>query len=128
MLSLKSNVRIRSGEELTMLPKGMDLDYVLEYYDNVGTKFHAAELDFKTLASRTDLVAFTQNIKNTVNTKFLENGELIVKIFSEKYPNGIFDYVHMMIGDVLFPTKVRILVLNITLMKLNNLRKYIKND
>lgn len=89
-----------------MLPKGMDLNYVLEYYDSVGSKFHAAEADFKTLSSRTDLVTFTQNDKNTVNAKFLENGELIVKVYNEKYPNGIFDYVHMSIGDVLFPTKV----------------------
>lgn len=106
MLSLKSNVRIRSGEELTMLPKGMDLNYILEYYDNVGSKFHAAEVDFKTLSSRTDLVTFTANGKNTVNAKFLENGELIVKVYNEKYPNGMFDFVHMSIADVLFPTKV----------------------
>ena len=108
MLSLKSNVRIRTGEELTMLPKGMDLDYVLEYYDNVGAKFHAAEIDFKTLSSRTDLITFTQSDANTVNAKFLENGELIVKVYNEKYPNLMFDYVHMAIGDVLFPTKVRL--------------------
>lgn len=107
MLSLKSNVRIRTGEELTMLPKGMDLNYVLEYYDNVGSKFHAAEVDFKTLSSRTDLVTFKPNGANTVNAKFLENGELIVKIYNEKYPNGMFDFVHMSISDVLFPTKVK---------------------
>lgn len=106
MLSLKSNVRIRAGEELTMLPKGMDLNYVLEYYDNIGSKFNAAEVDFKTLSSRTDLVTFTPSGQNTVNAKFLENGELIVKVYSEKYPNGMFDFVHMSISDVLFPTKV----------------------
>jgi hypothetical protein len=106
MLSLKSNVRIRSDEELNMLPKSMDLNYVLEYFDSVGSKFHAAEVDFKTLSSRTDLVTFTQNEKNVINAKFMENGELIVKIYNEKYPNGMFDYVHMLIGDVLFPTKV----------------------
>ncbi|XP_001601346.4 nuclear pore membrane glycoprotein 210 [Nasonia vitripennis] len=105
MLSLKSDIRIRNGEELTMLPKGMDLNYALECYDSVGSKFHAAEVDFKTLSSRTDLVIFTPNDKNTVNAKFLENGELIVKVYNEKYPNGMFDFVHMAIGDVLFPTK-----------------------
>lgn len=106
MLSLKSNVRIRTGEELTMLPKGMNLDYVLEYYDTVGAKFHAAQIDFKTLSSRTDLVTFTPSEENTVNAKFIENGELIVKVYNEKYPNVMFDYVHMSIGDILFPTKV----------------------
>lgn len=107
MLSLKSSIRIRSGEELTMLPKSMDLNYVLEYYDSVGDKFHAANVDFKTLSSRTDLVIFTkQSEKNVVNAKFVDNGELIVKVYNEKYPNGMFDYVHMIIGDVLFPTKV----------------------
>ncbi|XP_014209952.1 nuclear pore membrane glycoprotein 210 [Copidosoma floridanum] len=106
MLSLKSNIRIRNGEELTMLPKSMDLDYVLEYYDSAGSKFNAAEVDFKTLSSRTDLVTFTKQIdKNVLNAKFVENGELIVKVFNEKYPNGMFDYVHMIIGEVLFPTK-----------------------
>ncbi|XP_058809329.1 nuclear pore membrane glycoprotein 210 isoform X2 [Phymastichus coffea] len=105
MLSLKSNVRIRTGEELTMLPKGMSLDYVLECYDSVGSKFHAADINFKTLSSRTDLVTFTLNEENTFNAKFIENGELIAKIYSEKYPNMMFDYVHMSIGDVLFPTK-----------------------
>ncbi|XP_011500196.1 PREDICTED: nuclear pore membrane glycoprotein 210 [Ceratosolen solmsi marchali] len=110
MLSLKSNVRIRNDEELTMLPKGMDLNYVLEYFDSIGSKFHAADVDFRTLSSRTDLVTFTENEKNILNAKFLENGELVVKIYNEKYPNGMFDYVHMLIGDVLFPTKTHITV------------------
>ncbi|KAG7201135.1 hypothetical protein KM043_003926 [Ampulex compressa] len=110
MLSLKSNLRIRNGEELNMLPKGMKLDYALEFYDNVGTKFNAAELNTKTMLNRADLAAFTKNSDNTITARFMENGELIVKVFNEKYPNGMFDYVHMMIGDIVFPTKTTLTV------------------
>lgn len=106
MLSLKSILRIRNGEELNMLPKGMELDYVLEYYDNIGTKFHAIEVDAKTILNRVDLVSFTRNSENIVTAKFIENGDLVVKAYNEKYPNAMFDYVHMMIGDIVFPTKV----------------------
>lgn len=106
MLSLKSILRIRNGEELNMLPKGMELDYVLEYYDNVGTKFHAAEVNAETILNRADLASFIKNSENVVTVKFIENGDFIVKTYNEKYPNAMFDYVHMMIGDIVFPTKV----------------------
>ncbi|CAK9831046.1 Nuclear pore membrane glycoprotein 210 [Anthophora retusa] len=110
MLSLKSILRIRNGEELNMLPKGMELDYVLEYYDNVGTKFHAAEIDAKTISNRADLASFVKNSENVVTAKFIENGDLVVKAYNEKYPNAMFDYVHMMIGDIVFPTKTTLTV------------------
>ncbi|KOX79473.1 hypothetical protein WN51_02738 [Melipona quadrifasciata] len=110
MLSLKSILRIRNGEELNMLPKGMELDYVLEYYDNIGTKFHAVEVDAKTILNRVDLVSFTRNSENIVTAKFIENGDLVVKAYNEKYPNAMFDYVHMMIGDIVFPTKTTLTV------------------
>ncbi|XP_003400496.3 nuclear pore membrane glycoprotein 210 [Bombus terrestris] len=110
MLSLKSILRIRSGEELNMLPKGMELDYILEYYDNIGTKFHAAEVDAKTILNRVDLASFTKGSENVVTAKFIENGDLVVKAYNERYPNAMFDYVHMMIGDIVFPTKTTLTV------------------
>lgn len=106
MLSLKSILRIRNGEELNMLPKGMELDYALEYYDNVGTKFHAADVNAKIMLNRADLASFIISAENAVTVKFIENGDLVVKAYNERYPNGMFDYVHMMIGDIVFPTKV----------------------
>lgn len=93
-----------------MLPKGMELDYIVEYYDNVGNKFHAAETSIKTMMNRADLASFTIGPNNVITAKFLENGELIMKIFNEKYPTGMFDYVHMMIGDIMFPTKVLLFI------------------
>ncbi|KAL2717574.1 nuclear pore membrane glycoprotein 210 [Vespula squamosa] len=110
MLSLHSKLRIRSGEELNMLPKGMELDYIVEYYDNVGMKFHAAETNIKTTLSRVDLATFTTNPGNLITTKFIENGELVGKIFSDKYSQGMFDYVHMRLGDIVFPTKTTLTV------------------
>ncbi|XP_078048616.1 nucleoporin 210 isoform X1 [Augochlora pura] len=110
MLSLKTILRIRNGEELNMLPKGMALDYALEYYDNVGTKFHAAAVNAKTMLNRADLTSLTINTRDVVSAKFIENGDLVVKMFNEKYPNGMFDYVHMMIGDIVFPTKTTLTV------------------
>ncbi|XP_011343708.2 nuclear pore membrane glycoprotein 210 isoform X2 [Ooceraea biroi] len=110
MLSLKSKLRIRNSEELNMLPKGMELDYIVEYYDNVGNKFHAAETNIKTMMNRADLASFTIGSSNVITAKFLENGELIMKIFNEKYPTAMFDYVHMMIGDIVFPTKTTLTV------------------
>ncbi|XP_014480293.1 PREDICTED: nuclear pore membrane glycoprotein 210 isoform X2 [Dinoponera quadriceps] len=105
MLSLKSNLRIRNGEELNMLPKGMELDYVVEYYDNVGNKFDAAQASVKAMLNRVDLASFATAPDNVITAKFLENGELVMKAFNERNPNGMFDYVHMMIGDIVFPTK-----------------------
>ncbi|XP_072752648.1 nuclear pore membrane glycoprotein 210 [Anoplolepis gracilipes] len=112
MLSLKSKLRIRNGEELNMLPKGMKLEYIVEYYDNVGNKFHAANANVKATLNRADLASFVTSDANdnVVTAKFLENGELVVKVFNEKYPNGMFDYVHMMIGDVVFPTRTTLTV------------------
>lgn len=89
-----------------MLPKGMELDYVVEYYDNVGNKFDAAETNIKAMLNRVDLASFAIGTDNVITAKFLENGELVMKAFNEKNPNGMFDYVHMMIGDIVFPTKV----------------------
>lgn len=110
MLSLKSKLRIRNGEELNMLPKGMELDYVVEYYDNVGNRFHAAETNVKAMLNRADLASFTAGTDNVIAARFLENGELVLKTFNEKHPNGMFDYVHMMIGDIIFPTKTTLTV------------------
>ncbi|XP_011876898.1 PREDICTED: nuclear pore membrane glycoprotein 210 [Vollenhovia emeryi] len=110
MLSLKSKLRIRNGEELNMLPKGMELDYVVEYYDNVGNKFHAAETTVKAMLNRADLASFATGAGNVITAKFLENGELVMKTLNEKHPNGMFDYVHMMIGDIIFPTKTTLTV------------------
>lgn len=110
MLSLKSILRIRNGEELNMLPKGMELDYALEYYDNVGTKFHAAEVNAKTMLNRADLASLTLSAENVVTAKYIENGDLVVKVYNQRYPNGMFDYVHMMIGDIVFPTKTTLTV------------------
>ncbi|EFN86735.1 Nuclear pore membrane glycoprotein 210 [Harpegnathos saltator] len=110
MLSLKSNLRIRNDEELNMLPKGMELDYVVEYYDNVGNKFDAAETSIKAMLNRVDLALFVTGPDNVITAKFLENGELVMKAYNEKNPNGMFDYVHMMIGDIVFPTKTTLTV------------------
>ncbi|TGZ53948.1 nuclear pore membrane glycoprotein 210 [Temnothorax longispinosus] len=110
MLSLKSKLRIRNGEELNMLPKGMELDYIVEYYDNVGNKFHAAETNVKAMLNRADLASFTAGAGNVITARFLENGELVIKTFNEKHPNGMFDYVHMMIGDIIFPTKTTLTI------------------
>lgn len=117
MLSLRSKLRIRNGEELNMLPKGMELNYVVEYYDNVGNKFHAAQTSVKAMQNRADLTSFTTGADNVITAKFLENGELVVKVFNEKNPNGMFDYVHMMIGDIVFPTKVFFIYLFCVLAK-----------
>ena len=89
-----------------MLPKGMELNYVVDYFDNVGNKFYAAEVGFKTLVNRGDLVSLTCGSDNLISAKFIDNGKSIVKIYNEKYQNGIFDYVHVVIGDIHFPTKV----------------------
>ncbi|XP_057323186.1 nuclear pore membrane glycoprotein 210 [Microplitis mediator] len=106
MLSLSSNVRIRDGEELNILPKGMELTYIVEYFDNIGNKFHAAELKFDTISNRGDLVTFTsRQSSDQINVKFHNNGELVAKVYSDKYTTGLFDYVHMMIGDIIFPSK-----------------------
>ncbi|XP_011169055.1 nuclear pore membrane glycoprotein 210 [Solenopsis invicta] len=110
MLSLKSKLRIRNGEELNMLPKGMELNYDIEYYDNVGNRFHAAETNVKAMLNRADLASFAAGAGNIITAKFLENGELVVKIYNEKHPHGMFDYVHMMIGDIIFPTKTTLTV------------------
>ncbi|KAK2582107.1 hypothetical protein KPH14_004479 [Odynerus spinipes] len=110
MLSLHSKLRIRSGEELNMLPKGMELDYIVEYYDNVGMKFHAAETNIKTTLNRVDLATFTTNPGNLLTTKFIENGELVAKVYSDKHPHGMFDYVHMRLGDIVFPTKTTLTI------------------
>jgi len=110
MLSLKSKLRIRNGEELNMLPKGMKLEYIVEYYDNVGNRFHAAEVIVKATLNRADLASFFASSDSIVTANFLENGELIVKVFNEKYPNGMFDYVHMMIGDIVFPTRTTLTI------------------
>jgi len=99
-----------------MLPKGMELDYIVEYYDNVGNKFHAAETNIKTMMNRVDLASFTIGPNNVITGKFLENGELIMKIFNEKSPTGMFDYVHMMIGDIVFPTKVSTFIYTIKIL------------
>ncbi|XP_015122666.1 nuclear pore membrane glycoprotein 210 [Diachasma alloeum] len=105
MFSLSSKVQIRSGEELNILPKGMELNYVVEYFDAIGNKFHAAETRLRTMSNRGDLLSFTPTGKNEVSVKFHETGELVAKIYNEKYPNAMFDYVHMMIGDIIFPSK-----------------------
>ncbi|KAI4492422.1 hypothetical protein M0804_002213 [Polistes exclamans] len=110
MLSLHSKLRIRSGEELNMLPKGMELDYIVEYYDNVGIKFHAAETNIKTTLNRVDLATFIINPGNLITTKFIENGELVVKVFNDKYHQGMFDYVYMRLGDIVFPTKATLTI------------------
>lgn len=110
MLSLKSNIRTRLGEELNMLPKGMELDYIVEFFDNVGSKFHAADTSFKTFVNRGDLVTFLPESNNLLLGKFLENGKSIIKIYNEKYPNGMFDYVSVIIGDIHFPTKATVSV------------------
>ncbi|XP_066600784.1 nuclear pore membrane glycoprotein 210 [Prorops nasuta] len=105
MLYLKSNIRLRLGEELNMLPNGMELDYGIDYYDNIGRKFDASKYHLKATCNRADLASFNVNTDNLINVKFVENGEIVVKVSTEKSLIGMFDYTHMMIGDVLFPTK-----------------------
>uniref|UniRef100_A0A0C9RIR8 Pom210 protein n=1 Tax=Fopius arisanus TaxID=64838 RepID=A0A0C9RIR8_9HYME len=105
MFSLSSKVQIRSGEELNILPKGMELNYIVEYFDSIGNKFHAAETSLNTITNRGDLLSFTPIRKNEISVRFHETGELVAKIFNEKYPNAMFDYAHMMIGDIIFPSK-----------------------
>ncbi|XP_043283019.1 nuclear pore membrane glycoprotein 210 [Venturia canescens] len=110
MLSLNSNIRIRSGEELNMLPKGMELSYVVEYFDSVGNKFAATNTEFVAAMSRSDLMSFAKGPDNILIAKFHKDGELVAKIHSDKYPNGMFDYVHMTIGDIIFPTKTSLTI------------------
>lgn len=106
MLTLKSNVRLRPGEELNKLPKGMEFKYAVEYFDNFGSKFDAANVTIKTTFNRADSIALSPVEDNSFSVKFLHDGDLILKVFNEKYPNGMADFAHMMIGDILFPTKV----------------------
>lgn len=106
MLSLDPNIKIRSGEELNVLPKGMELNYIIEYFDNYGNKFHANDKKINTIANRNDLMKFLNshdddNNNNKLTILFIDNGEVIVKLYNDK----IFDYGHMIIGDILFPSK-----------------------
>lgn len=113
MLELSSEVRVKPGEELDALPRGMALDYVVGYYDNVGTKFNAGQRNIAVSTNRADLAAFGTTTENVINVKFTRNGHMVAKIYDEKHPNGMFDYVNMIIGDILFPPKVRSAVYNI---------------
>lgn len=109
MLSLDPNIKIRADEELNVLPKGMKLNYIIEYFDNLGNKFHAADTKINTISNRADLLTFYYSKLSPDNNKlsvmFHDNGEIIAKIYNEKIPSGIFDYAHMIIGDILFPSK-----------------------
>ncbi|KMQ97059.1 putative nuclear pore membrane glycoprotein 210 [Lasius niger] len=81
-------------QSLTVLVEGMKLEYIVEYYDNVGNRFHAAEASVKATLNRADLASFvTSSSDNIITAKFLENGELVVKVFNEKTTLTIGDVI-----------------------------------
>lgn len=108
MLSFDSNVKIRIGEELHMLPRGLELSYTVDYYDDVGSKFNAVDSKSKIFGTRADLATFKVGHDNAISAFFHQNGMLVAKVFNEKQPNALFDYAHMPIGNILFPSSVSI--------------------
>ncbi|XP_012259706.2 nuclear pore membrane glycoprotein 210 [Athalia rosae] len=110
MLELKSEIKVKAGEELSALPRGMELDYVVGYYDNVGLKFNAAQTKISVSSNRADLASFSTDSENVITAKFLRDGNMVIKIYDNKYPNGMFDYVNMVIGEILYPEKTSLTV------------------
>ncbi|XP_046623224.1 nuclear pore membrane glycoprotein 210 [Neodiprion virginianus] len=110
MLELKSIMRVRSGEELYSLPRGMTLDYTVGYYDNVGSKFNAGQTKLSIWTNRANLASFSMGSENTVSVQFTRSGHMVTKVYNEKQPTGMFDYVNMVIGDIVFPSKMTLTV------------------
>nr|XP_042699089.1 nuclear pore membrane glycoprotein 210-like [Chrysemys picta bellii] len=92
-----------SGTSLMAFPLGMALTLTVQFYDNIGEKFHAQNTQLYLALNRDDLLLIRPGNKNyTYIAQAVNRGVTLLGIWDEKHP-GMADYIHMPVEHVIEP-------------------------
>uniref|UniRef100_A0A674JJU1 BIG2 domain-containing protein n=1 Tax=Terrapene triunguis TaxID=2587831 RepID=A0A674JJU1_9SAUR len=92
-----------SSTSLMAFPLGMALTLTVQFYDNIGEKFHAQNTQLYLALNRDDLLLIRPGNKNyTYIAQAVNRGVTLLGIWDEKHP-GMADYIHMPVEHVIEP-------------------------
>uniref|UniRef100_A0A452HH77 BIG2 domain-containing protein n=1 Tax=Gopherus agassizii TaxID=38772 RepID=A0A452HH77_9SAUR len=92
-----------SGTSLMAFPLGMALTLTVQFYDNIGEKFHAQNTQLYLALNRDDLLLIRPGSKNyTYIAQAVNRGVTLLGIWDEKHP-GMADYIQVPVEHVIEP-------------------------
>ncbi|EMP28214.1 hypothetical protein UY3_14690 [Chelonia mydas] len=92
-----------SSTSLMAFPLGMALTLTVQFYDNIGEKFHAQNTQLYLALNRDDLLLIRPGNKNyTYVAQAVNRGVTLLGIWDEKHP-GMADYIHVPVEHVIEP-------------------------
>uniref|UniRef100_A0A8C5EXR3 Nucleoporin 210 like n=1 Tax=Gopherus evgoodei TaxID=1825980 RepID=A0A8C5EXR3_9SAUR len=91
------------GTSLMAFPLGMALTLTVQFYDNIGEKFHAQNTQLYLALNRDDLLLIRPGSKNyTYIAQAVNRGVTLLGIWDEKHP-GMADYIQVPVEHVIEP-------------------------
>nr|CAD7195813.1 unnamed protein product [Timema douglasi] len=111
MINVRAKVRISDNEDVTKLPKGLQLELYVTYHDNTGIPFTATTSELKIRTNRFDLSHVRRGADNTtVLVDLLHRGTTLLKLWDEMTPHHTGDYMKLPVGEVIFPVQDHLVV------------------
>nr|CAD7454783.1 unnamed protein product [Timema tahoe] len=111
MINVRAKVRISDNEDITKLPKGLQLELYVTYHDNTGIPFTATTSELKIRTNRFDLSHVRRGADNTtVLVDLLHRGTTLLKLWDEMTPHHTGDYMKLPVGEVIFPVQDHLVV------------------
>nr|CAD7395195.1 unnamed protein product [Timema cristinae] len=111
MINVRTKVRISDNEDVTKLPKGLQLELYVTYHDNTGIPFTATTSELKIRTNRFDLSHVRRGADNTtVLVDLLHRGTTLLKLWDEMTPHHTGDYMKLPVGEVIFPVQDHLVV------------------
>ncbi|XP_075763430.1 nuclear pore membrane glycoprotein 210-like isoform X2 [Pelodiscus sinensis] len=102
-ISTSPQLYTTSSTSLMAFPLGMALTLTVQFYDNIGEKFHAQNTQLYLALNRDDLLLIRPGTRNyTYVAQAVNRGVTVLGIWDEKHP-GMADYVHVSVEHAIQP-------------------------
>ncbi|CAD5118881.1 DgyrCDS7557 [Dimorphilus gyrociliatus] len=108
MLSNKNQMATK--RPISVVPKGVNLNFTITVHDNNGDIFTFADMIVKTRTSRPDVGRVSKDDSLAIDFRALNTGHTLSEIWFESNKERISDYVSLNVGDVLIPSNAKIMI------------------
>lgn len=106
MLTAVPLLDLMPGAQLSVIPRGFELELQLTYRDTLGRAFHGVRNQLTFRPSRFDLTRLSFDPENsTLHVLADKTGQTVLHVWDELNP-GLKDYLRFDVADVIYPQKV----------------------
>ncbi|XP_039276668.1 nuclear pore membrane glycoprotein 210 [Nilaparvata lugens] len=106
MININAKLHVDPEQQISALPRGLDLELVISYHDNTGAEFTAARTDIKMRPSRFDKMHLKRGLVNgTLSASLVGSGNTVLKVWDDTIPHHSKDYVKFPVEHLMYPDK-----------------------